>query len=732
MVSIIIVNYKVEKELIACIASIINSMPKVIFEIIAVDNDSESNLNESLRKFPQVRYIRSERNVGFGAGNNLGERYANGDFLFFLSPDTIVKKDSIDILFNFTIRNSKTGMAAPLLFDPKGDVYPYQGSNAFTLISAIVILSFMNKIFPNNPISRKFFHKDWNRKNAEEFDVVPGTAFMIKKDVFEKAGMFDERLFLYFEEYDLAKRIKKLGYENYIVPKAKISHIWEASTKKRKDIDKIFSQSRYFFFKKHYGILFALVINLVSNFGKYELMLGLIIALCTFLGFFKIKELMVFIGDQGWFYLSARDMLTNGNIPLVGIASSHPWIHQGALWTYLLVSPLLIFNFDPVSGAYLTILVGLLTVIAMYMVGSSIFSKKVGIISALFYATSPLAVFYMRFPYHTSPIPIFVIGLIYSLSKIVQDKMNYLPLTLFLLSILYNFEIATVILWVVLFGILGNKLLKKKIYFKEIFNRKNLTLSAIALILPMLPIILYDVRNGFPQTFKFAVWVCYKAISVLINQQHEISIDKIIIMFNFLFDNFRKLIFAQNNLIPQILLVSIMVWIAYFIFQKKAKNDIHNFVFLLFLIPMSLIILNQIPSDAYLPILFPTTILIFSLFLNFLMGIRRMKIAILIAICFVVFSNISFMFKNDFTFDKSSRLFALDKRLGASHKILNIAEGKEYNLKARGFGSEHESFIMNYEYLTWWLGHAPSKDYQSLKIYVSESSNGIKIENNNK
>lgn len=729
-VSIITVNYMVEKELTDCISSIVKSKPKVSYEIIVVDNGETNNLKRILKEeFPQVKYIKTLENIGFGSGNNLGAKFATGDFLFFLNPDTIIEENSIDILFNFVKDNTNAGMVAPLLLDPKGRIYPYQGSDEFSLKSALVVFSFINKILPNNNISNKFFHKNWNKKDIGEFDVVPGTAFIIKKSIFEKAGMFDDKLFLYFEEYDLARRIKKLGFKNYIVPQSKITHIWEASTRRRKDINKIFSKSRYYFFKKNYGNFFSLVINIVSHAGKYELMLSLIFAFSAFLGFFRIGELMTFIGDQGWFYLSARDMLITGNIPLVGIASSHPWLHQGALWTYILAFTLWIFNFNPVSGAYATIIVGTFSIVAMYLVGSAIFTKRVGMISALLYATSPLAVYYMRMPYHTSPIPIFVIGLIFSLYKIIQNKLIYLPISIFLLSILYSFEIATVVLWVVLIGILGYKLFKSEIRIKEILNKKILTLSVVALATPLLPMILYDVRNGFPQTLKFIAWVFYKAVLFFdYNQQHEFSTDKITIMFVFLFDNFRKLFFAQSGIISQIFLICIIAWVIYFIFQKKEKSGFYNLIFLLFFVPLLIIILNQIPSDAYLPILFPTIVLISSLFLNFIMCIKRMTVLTLFITVIVVLSNISFIFKNDFAFDKSNRMFTLNKRLQTAYEILNVAGDKDYNLKGRGQGSEHRSFTMNYEYLTWWLGHAPSKENQSLKIYISEFEAGIKIE----
>ena len=726
-VSIIIVNYRVERELIACVSSILESKPKIEFEIVVVDNSSSDELRASLRKIPQAKYARSESNVGFGAGNNLGENIAGGEYLFFLNPDTLVKKGSIDNLYYFIKNNSKAGMVAPLLLDPSGKVYPNQGSDEYNLLSAIVILSFINKFFPNNPVSKKFLHTGWDKKNNEEFDVVPGTAFMISKELFKKVGTFDEKLFLYFEEYDLAKRIKKLGYKSYIVPNAKVLHIWEASAKKRKDINKIFSKSRFYFFKKHYGLIFASIINTVSNIGKYELLLSLILVVSAFLNLYKLEELMVFIGDQGWFYLSARDMLTSGQIPLVGIPSSHPWLHQGPLWTYLLAFFLWIFNFNPVSGAYASIILGALSVLGMYMIGSAFFSKRVGLIASLFYATSPLAVYYMRLPYHTSPIPSFVIILLFFLYKLINGKLNYLPFAILLLTILYNFEIATVALWGVLLVILMYRYLINKNNFKQIFNKKIIFFSFISLIVPLLPMILYDVRNGFPQTIKFAAWIAYRMISLFgYNPQQSFSISKIIIIVNFLFVNFVKLFFASNNLISSAIIIAVISWIIY-IFIKGKSNNSYNLVFIMFFIPLLLVILNQVPSDAYLPMLFPITILLVTIFLDWIMDIKRMLIPILISIMFIVVSNINLMTKNNFSFE-SPNILTLTNRILVSKEILNMAGNKDYNLKGAGQGSEFESFTMNYEYLTWWLGHGPSKNNENIKIYVSESPKGIRIE----
>jgi GT2 family glycosyltransferase len=289
MVSIIIVNYKAEQELLNCISSVLKSKPKVEFEIIVVNNDPASKLKRRLNeKFPQVKYFKSPGNIGYGAGNNLGAKHAFGEYLFILNPDTIVEKDSIDMLLNFIKKNPESGMVAPLLHDFSRKIYVSQGSDQYNLINAIITNSFINKLFPNSPISRKFFHKNWNKKSVEEFDVVPGTAFMIRKDLFKKVGMFDEKFFLYFEEYDLARRIKQLGYKNYIIPSAKVLHMWGESTKKRNDVDKIFAKSRYYFFRKNYGFFFTSIIDIISNLGKYKVVLLFTLIALIFLCAFKI------------------------------------------------------------------------------------------------------------------------------------------------------------------------------------------------------------------------------------------------------------------------------------------------------------------------------------------------------------------------------------------------------------------------------------------------------------
>jgi len=276
-VSIIIVHYRVKDRLFACLRSIYDSKPNMDFEIIVVDNDEIKTIEKDLgRQFPKVKYIKSSKNVGYGGGNNLGTKYAKGQYLFFINPDTLVFKDTLDALCEFLDKNTKAGIVAPLLVDKQSKPFVLQGTELLTPFKALIVLSFLNKLFPNNPVSQRYWLKDWNHQTLKEVEVCPGTALMIRKDSFKRAEGFDENFFLYFEEDDLAKRVRAQGYKIYITPKSKIFHEVGVSTKQLPSSSKIFRRSRFLYFKKHYGIPRALSVELFLRINKLTLFILLL------------------------------------------------------------------------------------------------------------------------------------------------------------------------------------------------------------------------------------------------------------------------------------------------------------------------------------------------------------------------------------------------------------------------------------------------------------------------
>lgn len=396
-VTVIIVKYRAPRQLKACLASL-KGYPTII-----VDND-------------QV-------NRGYAAGNNLGAKQARSEYLLILNPDTVVYPGAITTLVKFLDTHPHVGIVAPLLLDPAGRPYPLQGTRELTPLSGLFALSFLNRI--PNPISNHYWLSDWDKKTTKSVDVVPGTAFLIRKALFDQMGGFDEKFFLYFDETDLCRRVRQAGWEIYINPSAQIMHVWGASTPKSSKTKSIFTASRFYYFKKHFGLAWAVIIHLVCSFS----MLWLALILGTILRFYKLSSQMPFIGDQAWFYLSARDALLGRGLPLLGITSSITWLHQGPLWTYFLV-PLIA---HPVLPAILTSIAGIASIYLIYFLG--------GWPASLALAVLPLSVLQSRMPYHTSLIPLFTILFL----LLLRSHKDFLA-GLFL-GFLYQSHLLTFIFW---------------------------------------------------------------------------------------------------------------------------------------------------------------------------------------------------------------------------------------------------------------------------------------------
>lgn len=741
MVSIIIVNYHVRKELFACIESVTNSKPKAAYEIIIVDNDEEKSIQKELqKKFPKVIYVPNE-NKGFGQGNNVAAKYAKGEYLFFLNPDTKIFPDTIDRLAAFLRKNKKSAVAAPLLYDKNNDPYQLQGVKELTPFRALVVFSFINKLFPKNKVYTDYYLQEWDKKTTKKVDVVPGTAFMVRKSIFDEIGGFDEKFFLYFEEFDLCKRVKALGWKIFILPSAKVYHAWGSSTKQREDIKSIFQKSRFYYFKKNFGVLPALFTEAFLRINKYTLLLLLAITAGAFLRVNRIYETLPFIGDQAWFYLSGRDLLQSGKIPLIGIPSSHPWLHQGALWTYILSSGFLTLGYSPYTGGFISIFLDILTIFFMYKLGSRLFSQRLGTIAAILYAFSPIVIFNSQLAFHTSPIPLLTLFYLWSLVQWVKGHPKYFPVIILLLALLYNFEIATFPLAIVFLTVFVFGIWKKKKWVKKVLSSRFIVLSFIAFTIPMLPMLIYDFRHGFPQTFGFLAWVGYK-ILVLFGYpplKPEITSASFSQIINSITFFFKRLIFLPNTFIA----VLVAIFSLYFFYHSllmqfitKKYNTSSLLLGITFTISLAGILGTKTTSEAYLPVLFPTSIFIIASFFDTLLDVIARAAsyaaeAIPLKLVFRYVNPILLLIALTCILNASSVL-ELEKsqgfsdRLSAAKKIVSQASGRRYNLIGEGKGSEFPSFTMNYEYLTWWLGHGPSKEKEKLKFIISEDEKGIK------
>lgn len=464
------------------------------------------------------------------------------------------------------------------------------------------------------------------------------------------------------------------------------------------------------------------------KYKKNHLLIISIICIAAILLFYKITSLIPFIGDQGWFYISARNMLLTGQVPLVGITSSHIWLHQGPYWTYMLAGALWVSHFNPVSGAFLTATLGLFTVWLIFKIGSEMFSQKIGLISALLYATSPAIIINSRMAYHTAPISLLTLLLFYALYKWINGYRYGLPIIIVLFALLYNFETATFMLVPVFVLLLIYGFFKKTTWVKDILNPKMLLLSLVGWVIVMIPMLLYDVHHGFPQTLKFDEWLVYKIATVFgFPQLHpDAQTETLQSMFPFATARLQEIIFINNSIISWlILLVSglNLIFINKKLFKKHNYLQPYSLLLLFFIIPTIGYIIEKTNSGAYIILFFPSIIFMLALVFDNLMNIRKLFIPAIIILFIYVFCNIFALFQTNYL--TNTNPLTLSKRIGIVKQMIQESHGKAYNLEGKGNSSQYISFTTGYEYLAWWMGDGPSQIKQPLRFYIQETPTNI-------
>lgn len=218
MISIITVNYNGFND--TC--ELIDTLPlnDDSLEVIVIDNASEKN--EALlieARYPNVKAIRSNTNLGFAGGNNLGINAATGKYLFFINNDTIIKDFNINVLINRLESSNEIGMVCPKIrFVWEDNPIQFAG---YTKLSRITL---RNK-------SIGFGEKDMGQHNTPHpTPYAHGAAMLVKREALEKVGKMPECYFLYYEEYDWSIMFRRAGYEIWYEPLFTIYHKESKST----------------------------------------------------------------------------------------------------------------------------------------------------------------------------------------------------------------------------------------------------------------------------------------------------------------------------------------------------------------------------------------------------------------------------------------------------------------------------------------------------------------------
>lgn len=231
--SIIIVNWNSKEYLQKCIASIMGSKSEVKFEIVVIDSGSFDGAGEMLDRFhSKVKFIQSDKNLGFGKANNVAVESSCGSHVLFLNPDTEVVAPAIDILFDQMQKLPRAGAIGCKLLNADGSVQTSCIQSFPTILNQFLNSELLRALFPKSHLWGMTSLFSTSNEPAE-VDVLSGACIMMRRSLFEKIGQFSEDYFMYAEDMDLCYKVRQAGYENYYVPNATVFHFGGGSTQQR-------------------------------------------------------------------------------------------------------------------------------------------------------------------------------------------------------------------------------------------------------------------------------------------------------------------------------------------------------------------------------------------------------------------------------------------------------------------------------------------------------------------
>lgn len=255
--SVIILNYNVQYFLELCVLSVESALKNIDSEIIVVDNDSQDESCEMIKmRFPNVKLIQNNQNLGFPKGNNIGVAQAKGDYICILNPDTVVAEDTFEKVLKFAESKQNLGIVGVKLIDGAGNFLPESKRRIPTPWVAFTKIVGLYKLFPKSNLFNKYYAQHLSENETGEIEVLVGAFMFLKKELYNEVGGFDEDCFMYSDDIDLSYMVLQKGRSNYYFHETAIIHYKGESTSKDAIYMKRFQDAMEFFYKKHFQVSF--------------------------------------------------------------------------------------------------------------------------------------------------------------------------------------------------------------------------------------------------------------------------------------------------------------------------------------------------------------------------------------------------------------------------------------------------------------------------------------------
>jgi N-acetylglucosaminyl-diphospho-decaprenol L-rhamnosyltransferase len=280
-VAAIIINYRTADLTAKVVSALLPELETVgSAHLFLIDNDSQDGSAEKLRQASvaagwgdRVTLVESPRNGGYGYGINVGVQAAlrreRPDYVFILNSDAFVNPGSLKVLVDFMDAHPDVGIGGSPIYDLDG-VHSVSAFRFPTVLSELNIQAknrLISKLIPNAVESLPLSVLP---DVPHEAEWISGVGMLVRTEVFEQIGGFDEGFFLYFEEIDFCRRAKRAGWKSFSVVTAPLTHIGSVSTGMDKELRRMpgyWFDSRHRYFIKHHGRAYALLCDLAFASG---------------------------------------------------------------------------------------------------------------------------------------------------------------------------------------------------------------------------------------------------------------------------------------------------------------------------------------------------------------------------------------------------------------------------------------------------------------------------------
>lgn len=234
--SIILINYKTPSLLKQCIKSIQKNSPKLDYEIIVVDNNSNDGTVEMIEesfmynykneKINNIELILNNQNLGFPKAVNQAVKKSRGRYILLLNPDITILENSLEQMIDYMEKNTQIAVIGPKLINPNGTIQESCFSRFTTLQIVLYRRTWLGKSKRGQKTLSNFTMKSWDHSCSREVAWILGSCMLVRKAAIENVGIMDERFFMYLEDVDWCRRFWKAGYKVLYYPDVKMVHYY--------------------------------------------------------------------------------------------------------------------------------------------------------------------------------------------------------------------------------------------------------------------------------------------------------------------------------------------------------------------------------------------------------------------------------------------------------------------------------------------------------------------------